>query len=318
MKRILIMYSNQPPGKKHIQNLQKIAKGWDIQVANDEQSAIAAAPETDIILGHRYLYQCLQYTSDINWIQSTAAGVAHLITPQLISQKPILTRCPIFSNVIAFHALALAMSMNRDIPNTIASQKKHQWQKPEALNVQALPKTAMVIGMGMIGQQIACLLRKLGIYVYGVINQSKPAADSYDMMLEANNWHSYLNQVDWCFLALPETPQNHQFFDREAIYLLKTNALLVNVGHSSTLDHNALFERLKNSELAGAALDVFDKMPLLQEDPVWKIPRLLITPHISIFTPERQDVLEQFIEGQLKRYLSGEELDYEVTYNKNL
>jgi phosphoglycerate dehydrogenase-like enzyme len=92
--------------------------------------------------------------------------------------------------------------------------------------------------------------------------------------------------------------------------------VLVNVGQGGVVDTSALVRQLKSGHLGGAALDVIDPIPETPTDPIWKTPRLLITPKVSVFCPGRQRKLEEYIEMQVKRYLDGKELLHKVDIDR--
>ena len=82
------------------------------------------------------------------------------------------------------------------------------------------------------------------------------------------------------------------------------------------MDTNALVRQLKSGYLGGAALDVIDPIPETPANPIWKTPRLLITPKVSVFHPGRQKKLEEYIELQVKRYLDDKELLHKVDIDR--
>ncbi len=315
MLKLLVMFSNQPPSQSHIRRLMTLRDDIVVIVADSEAIAIKHASDTEVILGHRYLRQTLPYTRRLKWIQSTAAGVQHLLTSDLVRISPILTRCPIFSEIVALHAFTLALATLRRIPEAVAAQLRGEWAHP--FDMLPLPRTAMILGMGQIGRAIAGILGQHGINVFGVCRNPSPAIKAVcDELFDSTNWRDHLHQVDLCFIALPLTRNTSNLFDEEAIKALPRHAVLVNVSRGGILDTNALVRQLKSGHLGGAALDVIDPIPKNSMDPIWTTPRLLITPKVSVFHPGRQSKLEEYIESQVKRYLDGKELLHKVDINR--
>jgi phosphoglycerate dehydrogenase-like enzyme len=289
----------------------------DIQVviADSEDISIKHAYDTEVILGHRYLRQTLPHIRSLKWIQSTAAGVQHLLSSDLVRISPVLTRCPIFSEIVAHHAFTLALATLRRIPDAVAAQLRGEWARP--FDMLPLPQTAMVMGMGCIGRAIAAILCKHGIKVLGVDkNPSSEKETACDELLDITNWREHLHQTDLCFIALPLTRETFRLFDEAALKALPNHAVLINVGKGGIVDTSALIKLLKSDHLGGAALDVIDPVPEDPMDPIWKTPRLLITPKVSVFYPGRQSKLEEYIEIQVKRYLDGKELLHKVDIDR--
>ena len=89
---------------------------------------------------------------------------------------------------------------------------------------------------------------------------------------------------------------------------MKSSAYLVDISRGGIVDHNALASALKDRKIAGAALDVFPEEPLPAESPLWKLPNVLITPHISGITSQYDERAVEMFSANLTRYLSGQPL----------
>ena len=173
----------------------------------------------------------------------------------------------------------------------------------------------MILGVGCIGHALAKFLRQQGITVLGVTKEPSLKVEAVcDELFDSNNWRQHLHRIDLCFITLPLTKSTANLFDETTLKALPKHAVLVNVGQGGIVDTNALVKVLTDGHLGGAALDVIDPIPESSTDPIWRTPRLLITPKVSVFHPERQSKLEAFIESQVKRYLDGEELLHIVDY----
>jgi len=309
--RLLIMYSNAPPGAEHLARLRALAPGIDPIAVASEREALEAAGEAEVFLGHRYLRQCLPRAQRLQWLQSTAAGIEHLISPALLERSPLVTRCPIFSDVVAHHAWALAWAVVRRIPEAAVSQLSGEWQAPPEL--LPLPQTAMVLGLGEIGRAVTRLGRAQGVRILGVTRTDSAEARALcDDLLTSANWRHALPQVDLCFITLPLSRSTRGMVDAAALAALPPHAVVVNVGRGPVLDTAALTSALVAGRLGGAALDVLDPVPP-PDHPLWRTPRLLITPKLGVFYPGRQDRLERFIEEQVARYIRGETLRHVVS-----
>lgn len=315
MNKLLLMYSNRQPSQAHIERLNMLQEDVSVVVADSEETAIEHAADTDIILGHRYLRQTLPHTRNLKWIQSTAAGPHHLLSPELRSVNPIITRCTAFSDVIAWHAFILSLTIVRRIPEAVKAQQQRIWHSP--FEMLPFPKTAMILGVGCIGKELAMILHRNGINVLGVTQKYSPEANAVcdELLCDNNNWRDHLHRVDLCFITLPQTKKTIGLFDETILRTLPQHAVLVNVGRGGIIDTNALVNILREGHLGGAALDVVDPVPSASSDPIWSVPRLLITPKVAVFHPEHQNKLEAFIENQLRRYLNNETLLDIITIN---
>lgn len=305
---ILVMYSTHQPSPSHCSRLKALRADLEVVVATSEAEALAAAPRAEIILGHRYLRQCLPLATRLRWVQTTAGGVDRLPCEALAARGIVLTRTTLSAPAVARHALALAWALNRQLPEALAHQAGGVWN-PSGLRLLPMPRWAMVLGLGPIGRTLAELLRAQGIRVIGVKRTPDPAAASWcDELRHAGSWREALGRIDWGFLALPLTDSTRGLFDEAALRALPRHAIVVNVGRGETLDTAALVRVLSEGHLGGAGLDVIAPMPAGRADPIWRTPRLLLTPHVGAHYAGRVQDLEAFLEEQLRRYLAHEPL----------
>ena len=286
---VVLMYSFAAPSKAHVERLGSLPGGPEIVVADSEDAAIEAAPEAEIILGHRYLRQVLPYARRLRWVQSSAGGVDRLPVQELLDRRIVVTRTTIFSDVIAFHALAMAMALTRAFPAALESQRIGQ--RNQHLPFLPLPRTALVLGSGIVGSAIAARLRSNGLRVLCARTHIGALTGNLcDEMHDAVSWRSALPRSDWCFLALPKTAKTVGVFDEQAMRSLPAHAIIVNVGRGETLDTAALVRVLEEGHLGGAALDVIEPSPSKPTHPLWRVPRLIITPHVAAHHPGRADL----------------------------
>jgi phosphoglycerate dehydrogenase-like enzyme len=299
------MYSTHEPSAGHLARLEAISGSAEVAVARNEDDAARLAPLTDVILGHRYLRQCIGETSRLKWVQSTAGGVDRLPLDAIRERAVVLTRCTVMSSVIARHACTMAWAIARRIPEMVQRHANRDWADGAAW--PPLPQRAVVFGTGSIGNEIARLLQHDGIDVTGINRSGRPpkAPHFFDRVLDIEGSTMSLQDTQWCFLALPLTRATRHVFDREKLDALPTDAVLVNVGRGETLVTDDLVSALERDHLAGAGLDVVDAPP---EHPIWTAPRVIISPHVAAHSRERADLTERYVEGQVKRFVSDEPL----------
>lgn len=306
---ILIMYSPHAPSEDHIRQLEAEDGITEVTVATDEQTALDAASDVEVILGHRYLRQCLPRAEKLRWVQSTTQGIDRLPCAALSNRNVQLTRYTGSAPIVARHGVSLAWAVTRRIPTASRQQLEKRWDKD--LEWLPHPKRALVFGTGMVGREIARLLRAHGIRVSGVKHTVEHSLPEFDDLYDRHSWQKALSLSDWCFLALPNTPKTQNMIDAEALGALPSHAVVVNVGRGETLDLDALTEMLWEGRLGGAALDVLpaEMEPLGSSSNLWTVPRLVLTPHVASYHPQRRERVEQFCEKQVRRYTRGEPLE---------
>jgi len=122
-------------------------------------------------------------------------------------------------------------------------------------------------------------------------------------------------------LAVPHTPETERMIGAREISLMRPDGVLVNVARGSVIDEAALVDALRRGVIAGAGLDVFEEEPLPASSPLWALPNVILTPHVSGATPRYLErALDLFVEN-LARYLEGRPLrnivDHVLGYPKN-
>ena len=174
--------------------------------------------------------------------------------------------------------------------------------------------TVLVLGTGNIGSTFAQMCRGLGSHTIGVKRFVTGPIEGFDEVYSIDELDDLLPQADVVALVLPHTDATVNLMNRERLTLLKDDAILVNCGRGSVLDHDALAELMQSGKLWGAALDVTQPEPLPSDSPLWNIPNLLLTPHVAggmRLELTRRTCIEMAQEN-LKRYLKGDTLKNRV------
>lgn len=309
----LLMYNPDPPSAVHVARLRALAPRLRVTVASSEAEARAAGRTATVILGQRYLRQTLPHAPRLRWVQSTSGDTDHLPESVLAEREIVLTRFTGASQLVARHALALAWALTRGLPALVRQHEARTWTKD--LPLLPSPARALILGTGAIGRALATPLRAYGLHVTGVKRRVDGALPDFDVLLDRSSWRTALPAADWCFLALPHTPNTVDMVDEAALRALPPHAVVVNVGRGETLDVPALMRVLGEGHLGGAALDVVPHAlkPLPSDHPLWTTPRLLVSPHMAGHDPTRGAIVEGFVEAQVARYLAGAPLENVVT-----
>ena len=215
----------------------------------------------------------------LKWIHITGAGVEHL-TP--MDWLPPNVRLVNNKGVHAikggeFGLMAILM-LHTAMPAIVSNQAKAVYDA--IFSPPIAGKTVAVIGVGNIGRSVAQHAKNFGLRVLGVSRHGNPV-DEVDEIFPVSELDTVLPQADFVFVVTPLTDETRNLLSRERLSLLKPGAGLVNIGRAAVVDYRALAEKLENGALSGAIIDVFDEEPLPADSPLWRVPNLIITPHIS-------------------------------------
>jgi phosphoglycerate dehydrogenase-like enzyme len=121
---------------------------------------------------------------------------------------------------------------------------------------------------------------------------------------------------DIVVITVPYTQATHDMFDRSMLMKMKTGSILVNLARGKIIDESALINALRNGPLAFAALDVFREEPLPEDSPLFDLPNLVMTPHVSGNFPEYTICAHKLFLENLRRYLADEPLKFVVDKNR--
>jgi phosphoglycerate dehydrogenase-like enzyme len=264
------------------------------------------------------------WVPNLRWVQFHFAGVDHVANHPLMGKKDIqiTTLSGAAAPQVAEHVLLMLLALGHKIPELAAFQARAEWPKDRWERFRALElreSTVGIVGYGSIGREVARLLHPLGTRIlaakrdvrhpedngYTPPGLGDPNGDLFTRLYPIQALRSMLKECDFVVVCLPLSPATRGLIGEAELAAMKPSAFLVDVSRGGIVNHAALITALQEKRIAGAALDVFPEEPLPSSSPLWKMPNVIITPHISgISAHYSQRAMELFLEN-LKRYLSG-------------
>lgn len=200
---------------------------------------------------------------------------------------------------------AMMLAFTRKIHINIRNQAAHEWCSEGSLS-EVHGKTIGIIGVGSIGEEISRLAKAFGMRVLGCRRSGK-SSTIVDTMFDMHGLKEMISECDYIVNALPSTKETYRLIGTEEFKSMKPNAFYINIGRGETTDTDALVQALKEKQIAGAGLDVFEQEPLPKEHPLWNFENVIITPHNSGATDFYESrAMDIFIEN-FKQYLKGKE-----------
>jgi phosphoglycerate dehydrogenase-like enzyme len=248
----------------------------------------------------------------LRWAHSAAAGVGGSLHPAMLASDVVLTNSAgIHAPPIAETVIAMALYFARGLDFAVHAQARREWFKPpfEAADTpvrELAGLTLGVLGLGGIGVEVARRAGALGMRV--LATRRTPAPAGVELLSGEDALERLLEQSDFLVIAVPETPATRGLIGRAQLERLPPGAVLINVARGGVLDEDALVELLRAGRLRGAALDVFHHEPLPADSPLWTLPNVLVTPHVSATSTRFWRRETDLILSNLRRYLAGEPL----------
>ncbi len=188
----------------------------------------------------------------------------------------------------AEHAIGLLLASLRNIPPAVSSMRAGKWARKEFPGTEMRGKTLGLVGLGRIGRHVATIARAFGMRIIAH-DPYLPEARALELGIELVPVDQLLSRADVVSLHLPLTDDTRHFLNRERIAQMKDGAVVVNTARGALIDDTALIEALDSGKLGGAALDVFEPEPLVEDSPLRSHERVTLTPHLAASTSEAQE-----------------------------
>jgi phosphoglycerate dehydrogenase-like enzyme len=247
----------------------------------------------------------------LRWVHCDHSGLTRSARPEIFEKGLIVTGSAGRSApALAQHAFYLALALTFDARRLFELQAAHTWGGIDYADRFALwGKTLGVVGFGHTARAMVELGRAFGMQVIAYRRRAGATPPGVDRMLAADAGDSLdplLAQSDVVMLALQLTDESHHLLSTAEFARMKPDALLVNMARGAVVDQDALVRALQSGEIAGAGLDVTDPEPLPPESPLWDLPNVVITPHMTPRLPERTQRTIATIVENIRRYRQGE------------
>ena len=245
--------------------------------------------------------------TDLEWIHITAAGVDTLLFDDLRDSDVVVTNARgVFDRPLAEYVLGAVIAHAKDSRTSFDLQRRHEWRHRETRSITGA--TALVVGTGGIGRQIATLLRAAGLIVRGAGRRSVAEDPDFGEIVDSARLRDEVRWCDHLILAAPLTPATRGLVDADVLAAMKPDAHLVNIARGPMVDEAALLAALAQHRIGGATLDVFDTEPLPVEHPLWDAANVTITAHMSADVVGWRDELAAQFAANARRWLAGEPL----------
>jgi phosphoglycerate dehydrogenase-like enzyme len=224
---------------------------------------------------------------NLKWVGVMSAGVERVLFPSdgtsdLRQSNIVLTNNKIVQGPeIADHALAMLLMLSRDLYVLYRNDQQQIWNAKSFHGIELRGKTAVVVGVGGVGTQIAIRANAFGMTVIGVDPEDKPFLPFLDRVVKPDQFDDVIPKADVIFISAPDTPRSHKMMGARQFELMKKNSYFIAVSRGGVYDMNGLVKGLDEKRLAGAGVDVTDPEPLPKDHALWKFDNVIITQHIA-------------------------------------
>ena len=200
--------------------------------------------------------------------------------------------------------VGLMLSMAREIPRADREIRNGNWIKKEMMGSELKGKYLGIIGLGNIGKRLGRLARALNMNIIGYDAVPIDEEFSKEVGLMKSDLDTLLASSDYVSLHVPLLDSTKHMINAEKLRLMKKTAHVVNTSRGGVIDEEALYNALKDGNLEGAALDVFEVEPATGNKLV-NLPNFIATPHIGAQTKEAQSLAANVIAEKIIQILRG-------------
>ena len=299
-----------------LKNFPEIKEKVDIFIDWDEDNFKTSMSDAEILLAWNFSTKNLKKIApNLKWVHLISAGVEHLLPLDWMFDGLVLTNSSgVHAKMAGEYGLMSILMLQRHMTKIITNQRDKKFVSLFSNPIKG--KTVVLVGTGSLGSSMAKLVAPLGANIIGV-NKRGREVEGCSKVITIDKIDSVLPNADFLYLAVPGTPDTKNLINRERLNMLKPECGIVNIGRQSVMDYDALCEKLKKNEIAGAILDVFTPEPIEKKSKLWDTPNLIITPHVSSDDHGNyvKLTLDIFVKN-LKLFIDNKELNNKV--NKKL
>jgi D-3-phosphoglycerate dehydrogenase len=205
---------------------------------------------------------------------------------------------------VAEQVLGLMLSLARNIARADREIRNGNWLKKELMGTELKGKYLGIVGLGNIGKRLGRLAKGLNMNIigYDVIPIDEEFAKEVGLM--KTDLDTLLQSSDYVSLHVPLLDSTYHMVDAKKLAIMKPTAKIINTSRGGVIDEKALYDAIKNGNLGGAALDVFEKEPAT-DSPLATLPNVILTPHIGAQTKEAQSLAANVIAEKIIQILRG-------------
>lgn len=309
-----------------LQRLSPLLKVTHIPARKVEEIPVEVWNRTEILYT-AWLMPDPELVPNLRWIQSHLAGVDYALSYPILARENVrfTTLSGAAASQVAEFALTMMLALGHRVPALLEAQSGAEWPeyRYKRFNpVEIRGATVGLVGYGSIARQLARLLHPMGASILAIKrdvlhpaddgfiyeDEGDPHGDYFTRLYPVQALHSVLKKCDYVVLTLPLTNETRGLFGEKALAAMKPGSFLIQVGRGGVIDEDALLKSLQDGHLGGAALDVFQHEPLPAEHPFWRLPNMIISPHIAWLSPHYNERAMALFSENLHRYLAGSPL----------
>ncbi len=300
------------------QQLLREAGAIESVVVTTSDELSTCLPGTEILCGYTLPVNWRTLAPNLRWLQFPGAGIDSLAPTGILgadSGVTVTTAAGIHAINISEYVFGSMLMFNWNWPQMVRLQDGHVWARSATwYNLggrELMGQTLGIIGLGHIGRRIAQLGHAFGMRVLATSRSIRDEAyqdPDVDQSFPVDKLRELLGSSDYVVISVPLTRETEKLIGEPELRAMRRNAYLVNVARGRVIDEQALVRALHEGWIAGAGLDVAEEEPLPPQSPLYSMPNVILTPHISGNSVHYEARLAALFAENLRRYRAGQPL----------
>ncbi len=304
MPKVLVSDPIDPVGVELLKQVANV----DVQTDLTPEGLLQAIPTYDALMvrsGTQVTQAVIEAGSQLKIIGRAGVGVDNIDVPAATRKGIVVVNSPEGNTIAAAeHTLALMLSLSRHIPHAHQSITAGKWERKRFTGVEVYKKTLGIVGLGKIGSHVATVARAMDMKLLAYDPYlSKERAEQLGCRLVELDF--LFQEADYITLHLPKTPETQHLINADTLAKMKPTAHIINCARGGIVDEKALAQALEAGQIAGAALDVFEREPLGDSELIRVENGLILTPHLGASTEEAQTNVAIDVAEQIRDVLLG-------------
>jgi phosphoglycerate dehydrogenase-like enzyme/glyoxylase-like metal-dependent hydrolase (beta-lactamase superfamily II) len=299
-----IVVPNLMPAR--LAELKRVAPEVEFIPARDAEEAAKVVEDADAVVGF-CTPDLIKAGKNLRWIHANIAGVDKLLAPEVITSKVVLTNTQrVHGPNVAEQAFALLLALTRNLRPVESAEGGRSPSVP--LRRELHGKTMLVIGLGGVGTAISKRAQAFGMRVIAVDPKEMERPAFVFSLHKPDKLLELLPKADVVVLACPLTAQTRGLMGEAQFRAMKKSAYFINIARGAIVQTPALVAALEKKQVAGAGMDVTDPEPLPASHALWRMPNVVISPHVGGQSPDARERQWRLLRENLRRFASGEPL----------
>lgn len=288
--KVLVSDKLSPKGIKIFEETEGIHV--DVKTGMSAEELLACIPDYDALVvrsATKVTSTVIKAAKNLKVVGRAGSGVDNIDTEAATKNGIVVMNTPGGNTITtAEHAIAMLLALCRHIPQANASMKQKKWEKKLFMGTEYFGKTLGILGLGKIGVEVAKRAKGLMMKVIAYDPYISSGA-AQKLEVELVELDELFKRSDFITIHTPKSQETTNLINAQSIAKMKDGVKIINCARGGIVNEQDIADAVKNGKVSGAAFDVFSKEPPSEDNPLYGIPQIIMTPHLGASTEEAQD-----------------------------